>query len=182
MAEVNPTLTDYILGRTKRSAPVEEPSDKTDNVGGKSEIQAPSPPIKKKYNISKIIYSHRRLVSTFGYQYNSISNPGFGDDYGSGAFFISTPYARDPCNLPRGSEVKLCKVKCKPIGLRTPFLTNSTAVNQVNSSVMVHGMYAHGLNNKYGGADFNYTIDSSAPCIPTAISFDMKEDCDPDKL
>lgn len=196
MAEGSPSLTDFILGRGKRSAPVDDETPKEDTTGGKSDlVQEPTSPQRKKFNTTKIVYSHRKLVSTFGYNYNVISSADWEDDYGSHAKFITTPYARVPChgipfymsqtefcNLPRGSEVKLCKVTCRPIGFRTPFLTNSAAVAYVNSSLMVHGMFAHGLNNKYGGKDFAYAADTNDPCIPTSINIDLKEDCNPEKF
>lgn len=197
MAEGGQGFTDYILGRGKRSAPVETDTNNEEDkpTGSKNDGTVEEPQLKKIYNVSKFVFKHRRIMSTFGYQYTSVSAPHFADDFGSKAFFITTPYARVPChgipfyltqaefmNLPRGSEVKLCKVKCKPIGFRTPFLTNSAAVSQVNSSMMIHGMYAFGLNNKYGGGDFMYTSDINSPCIPTDCDMNLKEDCDPDKF
>lgn len=195
MATPGPSVDDVVLGgllRRKRNLDDSMTGDEEKgNGGGTGDSINDTQPHGSGFHKAQYVFKHSRIMSTFGYQYQNIMTS-YTDDFDNKFFYTTTPYAHVPChglpfymsfteydNLPRNSKVKKCVVECKPIGYRAPFTTNSASTAQVNGSFMVHGMYAHGLNNKYQGFNGFYATDASNPCLPNAVGSDLLEGCDP---
>lgn len=141
------------------------------------------------FKTGKLVFSHSRIMYTYGYQYKSIMAAETTEDSGKQLLLV-TPYARVPChtlpfymtnnefnNLPLGSKGKSFACVVTPLGFRTPFITNSAGINSVNSNLLVHGMFAFGLNNKYNGTNMNITTAASDPMIVTSIAIPKDDGC-----
>lgn len=131
------------------------------------------------FKTGKIVISHSRFMFSYGYHYKCVEAPLKSESSGT-QYLLCTPFARVPChglpfymtktefsNLPIGSQGAIFTCQVQPLGFRTPFITNSAGINNVNSNLLVYGMHAHGLNNKYNGTNLEYTSTSSTPMIIT---------------
>lgn len=136
------------------------------------------------FQTGKYVFHHSRLYYSVGYQYHVFTAVERTTNSGQ-QFLVTTPLARVPCHgipfyltntefsqLPIGSVATKCRVQVSPLGYRTPFTTNSAGISNVNSMLLVHGVYAHGLNNKYNGCNRGIAVSNSSPMIPTNISID----------
>lgn len=131
------------------------------------------------FKTEKIVISHSRFMFSYGYQYKCLEATLKCESSG-GQYLLCTPFARVPChglpfymtkteftNLPIGSQGAIFTCQVQPLVFRTPFITNSAAINSVNSNLLVHGIHAHGLNIKYNGTNLEYSSTLSAPMIIT---------------
>lgn len=134
------------------------------------------------FKTGKLIFNHKRTVYTHGYQFNCFKLAEILED-GNTQYAVTTSLARVPCHalpwyltktefdsLPVGSQGSRFSTVIIPMGFRTPFITNSAGINSVNSNLFVQGIYAHGLNNKYNGCNFEIGTDVSNPMIPNSIT------------
>lgn len=139
------------------------------------------------FTTGKIVFIHQRIMITKGYQFKCIQGNA---KLGSYTYnFLSTPYAKVPCDvipwymtkcefdkLPNNTSVKVCRTVVSPMGFRTPFTTNSAGINSVNSNLFVLGMGAHGLVNTYHGVNMKYSITAASPCVPTGLTLENEDD------
>lgn len=133
------------------------------------------------YKKGKIIFKHSRIMSSYGLDFAVIkgdyTTPG-----GKTQLLTITPFARVPVEilpwymtssefyqLPYGSEVKICRTVITPLGFRTPFPTNTSGITYTNSDLMVMGMFAHGLNNKFYGINGIPVLDTTNPMKATSV-------------
>lgn len=170
--------------------PEEEGAVDKDHKGGTAGINAGNVlTTPRGYDTHRYSFSHTRLLSTFGYQY-SIVDSTVTDANGQTYYYVTTPYARVPCHgipfymtqaefkyLPVGAEVKRCTVDIECLGFRLPFVTNSADVKTVNGQQAVHGLFAYGLCNKYGGLNMVYETSATDFNTVTGVSFSNTEDC-----
>lgn len=135
------------------------------------------------FKTGKLVYVHQRIMYSKGYQFKCLDTLLKPDSVNTMSV-MTTPFARVPCdfipwylkqnefdNLPHNSSIKRCRTVITPLGFRTPFITNSSGLNSVNSNLFVMGMHAHGLINTYHGADLQYTITADKPCVPTSVDW-----------
>lgn len=186
--DIPPSTSQQPLNRSARAVPTE--LDPSSTTGGNLNTVRSSP-ITKYDKFTKTI-THRRIMSSFGYQYCWIQAD-HTDDFNTVFAYCTTPYARIPCNgipfymspiefahLPLGTEVKKCSVSIRAISHRTPFVTQTSTVKAVNAISGLTCMYGFGLNNKYQGINLKYVTTASDPCIVTGITPCQYEGCEPD--
>jgi hypothetical protein len=157
-----------------------EEAKKTTGGGGATE---PSETVIHKpiseFKTGKIVINHTRFMYSYGYQFKTLTSK-FKTESDGTQLLVCPPFARVPChglpfymtktefeNLPIGSQGAIFMCSIQPLGFRTPFVTNSANISSVNSNLLVHGVHAHGLNNKYNGKNMEYTSTSSSPMIIT---------------
>lgn len=141
------------------------------------------------YKKGKLIFKHSRIMSTYGLDFATITG-GFKSVGSKTQLLTVTPYARVPVEilpwymtgaefeqLPYGSEVKLCRTVITPLGYRTPYSTNSAGITYTNSDLMVLGMLAHRLNNRFYGINAIPTLDTTNPMKPTATTISKIPAC-----
>lgn len=142
------------------------------------------------FHKGKLVFNHQRMMFSYGYQFKSFKTQCATSDQMAESLTL-TPYANVPVdcvpwyltpsefdNLPVTSGIKRCVTVVTPMGYRTPFITNSSGINSVNSNLLVFGMCAHGLNNRYNGDNVLIKSDASNPMYPTGYDWHSKEGCD----
>lgn len=188
VGELPPDTGDVPRSRVLRQAePVMEQTEgaqatttATENLGS----------MKIDYKTGGYVYKHRRIMSSNAFNYSVITNTNV-DVANKDTVFVTTPLARIPCHatpfymsfaefklLPDGAKITKCIVNIKPLGYRLPFQTNSAAISTVNAAAMVLGAYAHGLQTKLGGNNYQYESAAANPMIPTSIVLHDKEGID----